>query len=170
LVVMHTKSLFFLFLLSSLATPAFGCGNTPEEPFRFIYYPKQGSSVTASGKTVKIDTSFLDRLIAKPSRKAYDENSQELFYLLLTGNAKAQHAGARVLAYLIANPKLEEPCGGGKKADVYGIEELAFVFSRTDLQSLCLVTARERDLVVRYYKRNKRLAVGPDRPWSATCK
>jgi len=167
---MHTKSLFFLFLLSSLATPAFGCGNTPEEPFRFIYYPKQGSSVTASGKTVKIDTSFLDRLIAKPSRKAYDENSQELFYLLLTGNAKAQHAGARVLAYLIANPKLEEPCGGGKKADVYGIEELAFVFSRTDLQSLCLVTARERDLVVRYYKRNKRLAVGPDRPWSATCK
>lgn len=152
-----------------LSSPALPCSRSVSEPYRFLYYPQQGKSASRHGKSVTIDTSFLDELIANPSSEAYLANDRELFYLLATGDSKAQQAGAKILSFLIKHPEFEETCGG-RRQESYGIEELAFVFSRTDFSALCQVTEAERASILAYYKRNPRLAVGPERPWDATCK
>lgn len=149
---------------------AFACGQPTEEPYRFLYFPQPGESATADGRTVRIDTSFVERLIANPSVELYLSNDQELFYLVLTGHASSHVAAARVLALLISNPVLEEPCGGGDPQVAYGVEELAFVFSRSDFSALCQVSAAERAAIVTYYDVHPKLLVGPDRPGGSKCK
>ena len=163
------KALALLILLTYPAV-SFACGRSAEEPYRFHYYPQPGMSATTDGKIVKIDTDFVERLIANPSFDLFLSNSQELFYLLLTGHSSSQVAAARVLSLLITNPVLEEPCGGGTPQVAYGIEELAFVFSRTDFSALCKVSGRERGAIVAYYAEHPNLVVGPDRPQEVTCK
>ena len=160
--------LLALIVLSLFSSAALACGGSGEK-YRFLYFPEPGPSATKDGSGVRIDTRFVDELIESPSHDLYLENSQELFYLTVTGDEASQHAAARTLAYLIANPRYEEPCAGGDAEVAYGVEELAFVFSRTDLSGLCKISGAERDAIVGYYKARPDLRIGPEDPAMVRC-
>lgn len=138
------------------------CGTS--ELFEFGAYStdginhKHGSNVSIDGTKVIIDTRFINELIENPSGKELQNNRDELFYLIASGNKRALLAGIKVLSNLIQHPEFITGCGGSKE-ELWEKEEIAFVVSRNfDFADIvCTIPKNEYDIVVSFYRKNPTL-------------
>src|SRR5688500_18988290 len=143
------KSSLTLLLLMAFGS-ASACEGTDDRDFG-AYSGRVGSSANASGQSIAISTSFLERLIKRPTGVELQKNRNELFYLLSINNEKAVTAGLKTLVHLLKHPSFSKDCDA--EHEMYGKEELALAMSRTDqmvVQLLALTSADRGALVMCY--------------------
>ena len=117
-------------------------------------------------KTVVIDTGFVKQLLTTPTAELFHKNRYELYYLVSRGDKQALLAGLKSLAYILKNPAYITECD--KKVEIYKKEEIAHTLSRSESfsNSVCELTADERQIIFDYYQANKQLyQLAYDAPW-----
>ena len=158
------KSSLTLILLIAFGS-ASACEGTDDRDFG-AYSGRVGSSANASGQSIAISTSFLERLIKQPTGTELEKNRNELFYLLSINNERAVTAGLKTLVHLLKHPSFSKDCDA--EHEMYGKEELAFALSRTEqlLDQLCKLTRADRGAVVKFYASHIELYSNYDPPWA----
>ncbi|PJK07491.1 hypothetical protein CO608_10095 [Lysobacteraceae bacterium NML08-0793] len=158
------RFLLVTLLAAALPASALACGK--KDPLDFAPFVANASpNVQQQGALLQLDTRFVAALQKQPDGKRFDENRNELLYLIARQDAAAVDAGIKVLAHLLQHPEYVTECNA--RQELYDKEELAFTLSRSEpvFAALCALPAAERTRVLSYYQANPVLWRNIDAPW-----